>query len=98
MKARNPLYRPILGYFLWMSRLSDKAQWAVIIALFMGARFLRALAKANPALLPYLAPLVAVTLLFVVMTWVADPLFNLMRRLDRFGRLALSREQVVASN
>ncbi len=98
MKARNPLYRPLLGYFLWMSRLSEKAQWAVIITIFIGPRILRALAKANPALLPYLAPLIAVILLFVVMTWVADPLFNLLLRLDKFGRLALSREQVVSSN
>ena len=98
MKARNPLYRPLLGYFLWMSRLSDKAQWAVIIAIYMGPKILNAVAKANPALVPWVAPLVAVILLFVVMTWVADPLFNLMLRLDKFGRLALSREQVVASN
>ena len=32
------------------------------------------------------------------MTWLADPLFNLLLRLNRFGRLALSREQIVASN
>jgi len=32
------------------------------------------------------------------MTWLADPLFNLLLRLNRFGRLALSRQQVMASN
>jgi hypothetical protein len=32
------------------------------------------------------------------MTWLADPLFNLMLRLNRFGRLALSRRQTWASN
>jgi hypothetical protein len=37
-------------------------------------------------------------MLFVLMTWIASPLFNLVLRLNRFGRLALSREQIVASN
>jgi DMSO reductase anchor subunit len=32
------------------------------------------------------------------MTWMASPFFNLLLRLNRFGRLALSREQTVASN
>ena len=37
-------------------------------------------------------------LLFVLLTWVAEPFFNLLLRLNRFGRLALSREQIVESN
>ncbi len=32
------------------------------------------------------------------MTWIADPLFNLVLRLNRFGRLVLTREQIIASN
>jgi hypothetical protein len=32
------------------------------------------------------------------MTWIASPLFNLLLRLNRFGRLALSREQIITSN
>jgi len=34
----------------------------------------------------------------VVLTWSADPLFNLLLRLNRFGRLCLSGEQIVAAN
>jgi hypothetical protein len=37
-------------------------------------------------------------LVFVFLTWTADPLFNLVLRLNRLGRLALSREQVWSSN
>ena len=32
------------------------------------------------------------------MTWISSPLFNLLLRLNRFGRLALSREQRVESS
>jgi hypothetical protein len=35
---------------------------------------------------------------FVLLTWTADPLFNLLLHMNRFGRLALSREQIRASN
>jgi tetratricopeptide (TPR) repeat protein len=98
MKARNPLYRPILGFLLWTSRLSGKAQWAVLIALFLGPRILGNLGRANPTLQPFVFPLATLIVLFIALTWVADPLFNLVLRLDRFGRLALSREQVIASN
>jgi hypothetical protein len=34
----------------------------------------------------------------VLLTWTAQPLFNLLLRLNPFGRLALSREQIVESN
>ncbi len=35
---------------------------------------------------------------FVLLTWLGSALFNLLLRLSRFGRLALSRQQIVASN
>ena len=31
LKARHLLYRLMLWYFLWMAKLSEKAQWAVVI-------------------------------------------------------------------
>jgi tetratricopeptide (TPR) repeat protein len=100
MKARNLLYRPILrpilGFFLWTSRLSDRVHWALIIAAGIVPRILRAAWSANPTLMAYVPAVVAVIFLSVAVPWVADPLFNLVLCLDRFGRLALSREQVVA--
>ena len=32
------------------------------------------------------------------MTWMASPFFNLLLRINRFGRLVLSREETIASN
>jgi hypothetical protein len=40
----------------------------------------------------------ALYLVFVLLTWFAMPLFNLLLRLSRFGRHALSRDMRVASN
>lgn len=98
LKAHNFLYRWILMYFLWMSRLSGQAQWGIIIGGYIGYRALISLARENPSAAPYVWPLIGLYIAFAVMTWLADPLFNLMLRLSRFGRLALSRRQTMAAN
>jgi tetratricopeptide (TPR) repeat protein len=98
LKARNFIYRWMLAYFLWMSRLSGRARWGVILGLYFGYRFMDSVAENNPDLAPWLRPLLTAYIVFALLTWVADPLFNLMLRLSRFGRLALSRHQIVASN
>ena len=98
LKARNPIYRVVLAYFFWMSRLSAGAQWGVLLGGVIGSRVLNSLAKSNPKLAPFILPVQVLYLLFVLLTWTAKPMFNLALRLNRFGRLALSDEQVKASN
>ncbi len=96
LKARHWIYRQMLRYFLWMGRLSRRAQWGVIIGALIAQNVL------NSALPPALAPLgeiLAWCLVgFAILTWTADPLFNLLLRLHPLGRLALSRQQIWASN
>ncbi len=96
LKARHWIYRQMLRYFLWMRRLSGRAQWGVLLALLIAQQVLKS------AVPPALAPLGEVAfwclIAFVFLTWTADPLFNLLLRLNRVGRLALSREQIWASN
>lgn len=98
MKARHGVYRWLLMWFFWMSRLPPRAQFGVVIGGYFGVQYLRSLEKTHPDWSVWITPLCIVYCVFAVMTWIADPLFNLILRLNRFGRLALSREQVVASN
>ena len=98
LKARHLVYRLMLRFFLWMGRLGFQVQFAVVIGVFVVQRSLVALARDNPQLAPVILPVLIVLIVFVVLTWTADPLFNLLLRLNRFGRYALSREQVLASN
>lgn len=98
MKAKYFLYGIFLRYFLWMGKLSRAAQWAVVIGVFLFFRVIRGVMKSRPDLAPWLLPVMIVGTAVVIMTWVADPLFNLVLRLNRFGRLALSPEQIRASN
>ena len=98
LKARNPIYRWMLAYFLWMSRLDDRVRWGVILGGYFGSKFLNTISRNSPDLAPWILPLQILYLVFVLMTWFAMPLFNLLLRLNRFGRHALSRDQRVASN
>lgn len=98
LKARYFIYRLMLGYFLWMMKLTGQARWGVIIGGYVGYRVLASVARNNPALAPWIAPLLILYVVFAIMTWVSSPLFNLLLRLNRFGKLALSREQIITSN
>jgi tetratricopeptide (TPR) repeat protein len=83
LKARNPVYAPILRGVLWMSTLSPRARFGVFAAGYLLSR---------------MTGLMILWLVFILLTWITGPFFNLLLRLDRFGRLALSREQIVESN
>ncbi len=98
MKARNPAYRLMLQYFFFMSKLSSKGQWGVILVALVGTRLLRATARAYPPFEPAAMVIGILYVLFMVATWLARPLFDLVLRLDRFGRLCLSRDQIKGSN
>ncbi len=98
LKARYLIYRLMLGYFLWMGRQSTKAQWVVILGFVFGRKILTDLEESAPWLSPFISPILFLSFAFLLMTWVSSPLFNLALRFNRFGRLALSRDQRVESN
>ena len=98
LKARHLVYRLMLRWFLWMSTLGRKWQWAMVLALFFGTRMIGDAAVRNPDLGPILWPVWGLLIGFCLMSWLADPLFNLMLRLNRFGRHILNREQIWAAN
>jgi tetratricopeptide (TPR) repeat protein len=98
MKARNVIYALLLRYFLWMAKLSGQAQWGIVIGGYLGARVLTSVAKRSPELEPWITPVLILYTIFCLMTWTAGSLFNLLLRLDRFGRHALSQDEVLASN
>jgi tetratricopeptide (TPR) repeat protein len=98
IKARNPIYGVMLRYFLFMNRLSGRAQWMILLGGYFGQRALGSLAKSNPALSPWIMPIIIAYVVFALMTWISVPLFNLTLRLHPVGKHALSAEQKRASN
>jgi tetratricopeptide (TPR) repeat protein len=98
LKARNIIYRWMLAYFLWMARLQPGVRWGLVIGAYFGNRIIRQLADKSPQLAPFLYPLLFAYFGFVLMTWLAYPLFNLLLRFHPFGRHALSPDQTRGAN
>lgn len=93
LKAGNPLYAAMLRYFLWMTRLDRRTQWMIVLGGFLGYRVVLRTARSNPEWAPFLYPLMAAYVLFVLLSWTADAFFNFVLFLSPTGRHALSREQ-----
>lgn len=93
LKAKNFLYRWLLRYLLFMSRLSTRTQWILVLVLFLGNNYARGVAAKNPDLAPYIMPVLYAYALFVLFGWLGYPLFNLLLFTDKFGRYALSEDQ-----
>ena len=98
LRAYNPVYRPLLKFF----HLDAEPRHARAVGRDPRriCRLPRAgrLANANPALRPWLMPLIVLYIVFVAATWLGQPLMNLALRLHPFGRLALSRDERIGSN
>jgi Tfp pilus assembly protein PilF len=93
LKARNPVYRVMLAYFLWMGRISQKAQWAFVIGVVFGNNLVRNLAKTRPDLVVVVVPLQVLFYAFLYLSWTAIPMFNFTLLFDRFGRQVLTQRE-----
>jgi len=93
LKARNPIYRSMLAYFLWQARQTARFQWAFIIGIYFAGNFARSLSAAQPQLNWLWWPLLGLFYTFVYLSWTAIPMFNLLLFFDRFGRHVLSPDQ-----
>jgi Tfp pilus assembly protein PilF len=93
LKSRFFLYRWLLMFFLWMTRLNGRTQNGLLIGGFVGQIVVRQLATQNPQYGPVLWPIYWLYVAFVLTTWLAGPLLNLVLRLHPIGKHALSWDQ-----
>lgn len=98
LKANYLVYRWLLMFYLWMSRLSPKVRVGVIVGIYVFVRVMRTVSKENPELGFFLAPVFWLYLGFVYLTWTGTHFFNTVLRFNRFGRCALNAHERKASN
>lgn len=98
LKAGNPVYRLFLKYSFFMSNLTAKYQWAVIVGLYLSTKVLGSIAESNETLRIYLTPIVILLSLFAFSTWIITPLSNLFLRLNKYGKYLLTKQQQMSSN
>lgn len=98
IKAKNPFYRMFLKYAFWMGNMAAKNQWVVILGFYFGFRFLRVFSKNNPALQPFLTPLLIILAVLAFSTWIMEPISNLFLRFNKYGKVLLSKDEKTSSN
>ncbi|QIX62387.1 tetratricopeptide repeat protein [Hymenobacter sp. BT18] len=84
LKARFWVYNWFYRFTVWTQTLSPSMRQGLFIGMFVLSRFV-------PVLLP-------LYLVIVYMSWFAEPLFNSLLRLNRYGRFALSEQATRDSN
>ncbi len=90
-RARSPLYRGYLAYSFWMSKRGAGQQWAILVGLYLGARFARTVFTGQWR---WLGLVVGIGyFVFAFWVWVARGIGNLLLLTDRFGRLVLRRHE-----
>lgn len=94
LRARYPLYKFILGYFLWMSKLSKGTQWGVILGGYFLFRMLGKTARENPDLQMVLMPVLLAYFLFVYLSWTGTAVCNMFLRMNPYGRSLLNAQEI----
>jgi hypothetical protein len=97
LKAGNPVYRLLLRYLLWGSRLGPRAHWVVFGGAFIWVNALRNWTRYNPDTRTALIPITLVYLLFVLSVFIGEPLSTMLLSTSRYGRLLLTPEERTAS-
>jgi tetratricopeptide (TPR) repeat protein len=98
LNSRSVIFRSIYRYYVWISRLGQKAGMMLIFGAWVLVQGLNSLADSVPAIRQFVNPILIAYVLFAVMSWVATPLFNTFLRFHGFGRHLLTRKEFWASN
>jgi tetratricopeptide (TPR) repeat protein len=98
LQSRNPLYRWLVRYSLWLSRFTRGEAMVVSYGLASVSSLLGMAAQVFfPLYLLYL-PWRALYALFAFFSWISDALFYLLLRFSRSGRLLLSKDEMAESS
>ncbi len=98
LKSRHIVYRQVLKYFFWMSNFSPRTQMLVVLGAWFVVNLLSRVRESLGPAEVLVTPMLYLYLAFVLLSWLSDPFFNLILRLDSYGRLALDRRQKKQAN
>ena len=72
--------------------------WAFLIGAWILMKVLGSVSKSNPALAPFVNPIIGIYVAFVVLTWVGEPLFNTLLKFHPLGKHLLDDDERLAAN
>jgi tetratricopeptide (TPR) repeat protein len=98
LNNRSFLFRMVHKFYVILSRINGKAAFLLIFGAWALVQVLSQVADQYPVLQPIVFPIIGFYVMFVVLTWIANPLFNTFLRFHPFGQHLLNRSQTWASN
>jgi len=98
IKAQSPVYAAILRVFLWLDRLPSRTRWLIILGGIAGFRVLRMAVQAEPQLAIAAYPLMAAWLLFILASWISEPLSDFVLSRMTVGKRLIRGDRLFAAN
>ncbi|OYP30007.1 tetratricopeptide repeat protein [Rhodopirellula sp. MGV] len=98
LKAKNIIYRQFLRYVLWVSRFPPKTQLFAFIGVIIVLQLLIRLPDDGSVIKLFGLLLALVYMIFVGTMWLASPLFDLLLRASRYGRMVLTDDRRADTN
>ena len=89
LKSKIPPYRWLLQYSFWVNNKSKKARWVIPVALYITVRILSGVLRSNESTAVVGGIIVALYLVFVVTSWIINPLANFFLLFHSDGKYAL---------
>jgi tetratricopeptide (TPR) repeat protein len=89
LKSKIPPYKWLLQYSFWVNNKGKKARWIVPIALYITVRALSGALGSNESTAFVGSIIIALYLVFVVTSWIINPLANFFLLFHRDGKYAL---------
>lgn len=98
LKSKIPPYKWLLQYSFWINNKGKNARWAIPLGIYFGVQVINRLSRTGGENLATIGLVVgALYLLFVITSWVINPLANFFLLFHKDGKYALSsREKVNA--
>lgn len=96
LKSKIPPYKWLLQYSFWINNKGKNARWAIPIGIYVGVQLLSQLSLkggGNMVMIGYFVA--ALYLLFVITSWVINPLANFFLLFYKDGKYALSQREKV---
>lgn len=97
IKANNVFFRSYLRYQFWISSLSDRNRWFVVIGFYFAFRFVRKASLEQPHLGFIFYPLLALMGLFALSTWLIDPISNSIMLLHPYGKHLVKKDDRISA-
>ncbi len=89
LKSRFWPYKIFYKYQMFMSRLTSRQMWGLMIGAFFTLRILGQTAERNPELAVFLNPVIYLVVAVFLSTWIIQPLMNLYLLTNKYGKLLL---------